>query len=115
LPPSQLFAQTSLCNDIAVAADGTAYVTDSLSGHILRLKPGATALEIWAHDARWDVKGAQFDGIAGRSLTPRRPRRRPATTPGKALVLKALSAAYPCLERPAAFLCLAGCGRFCPR
>jgi sugar lactone lactonase YvrE len=56
--------QSSLCNDIAVAADGTAYVTDTLSGHILRLKPGGTALEVWAHDARWDVKGPQLDGIA---------------------------------------------------
>jgi sugar lactone lactonase YvrE len=64
LPPSTLLGQTSLCNDIAAAADGTAYVTDSLAGHILRLKPGATDLEVWAHDARWDVKGAQLDGIA---------------------------------------------------
>jgi sugar lactone lactonase YvrE len=63
LPPSTLLGQTSLCNDIALASDGTAYVTDSLAGHILRLKPGATSLEIWAHDPRWDVKGAQLDGI----------------------------------------------------
>lgn len=56
--------QPSLCNDIAVAADGTAYVTDSFAGHILRLKPGATALEVWAHDSRWDVQGPQLDGIA---------------------------------------------------
>ncbi len=64
LPPSPLPGQTPLCNDIAVANDGTAYVTDSLSGHILRLKPGATEFEIWAHDPRWDVKGPQLDGIA---------------------------------------------------
>jgi sugar lactone lactonase YvrE len=64
LPPSTLPGQKPFCNDIAVAADGTAYVTDSLGGHILRLKPGGTALEIWAHDARWDVKGFQLDGIA---------------------------------------------------
>ena len=64
LPASTLFGQTPLCNDIVVAADGTAYVTDSLSGHILRLKPGGDTLEEWAHDPRWDVKGAQLDGIA---------------------------------------------------
>jgi len=64
LPASTLLGQTALCNDIAVAADGTAYVTDSLSGHILRLKPGSSTFEVWAHDPRWDVKGAQLDGIA---------------------------------------------------
>jgi sugar lactone lactonase YvrE len=64
LPASTLLGQTSLCNDIAVAADGTVYVTDSLAGHVLRLKKGASAFEVWAHDARWDVKGPQLDGIA---------------------------------------------------
>jgi sugar lactone lactonase YvrE len=64
LPASTLLGQTSFCNDIAVAADGTVYVTDSLAGHILRLKPGAAVFDIWAHDARWDVKGFQLDGIA---------------------------------------------------
>jgi sugar lactone lactonase YvrE len=64
LPPSTLLKQTALCNDIAVAADGTIYVNDSFSGHILRMKPGATAFEIWAHDPRWDVAGPQLDGIA---------------------------------------------------
>src|SRR5271155_1107688 len=64
LPASKLLGQTALCNDIAVASDGTAYVTDSLSGYILRLKPGSSTLEVWAHDPRWDVKGPQLDGIA---------------------------------------------------
>jgi sugar lactone lactonase YvrE len=64
LPPSTLLKQTALCNDIAVAPDGTVYVTDSFSGHILRMKPGTTALETWAHDARWDVAGPHLDGIA---------------------------------------------------
>ena len=60
--------QATLCNDIAVAPDGTAYVTDSLAGHILRLKPGAKEFEVWAHDPRWDVPGKpQLDGIA---ITP---------------------------------------------
>ena len=64
LPAASLPGQPPLCNDIAVAADGAAYVTDSLGGRILRLKPGAKAFEVWAHDARWDVKGPQLDGIA---------------------------------------------------
>jgi sugar lactone lactonase YvrE len=64
LPGSESPGAT-LCNDIAIGPDGTAYVTDSFAGHILRLKPGAKALEVWAHDARWDIKGApQLDGIA---------------------------------------------------
>ena len=64
LPASTLLKQSPLCNDIALAPDGTAYVTDSLGGRILRLKPGAEAFEVWAHDPRWDVKGPQLDGIA---------------------------------------------------
>jgi hypothetical protein len=64
LPASKLLGQTALCNDIAVASDGTAYVTDSLSGYILRLKSGSSTFEVWAHDPRWEVKGAQLDGIA---------------------------------------------------
>ncbi len=64
LPASTLLGQTSLCNDIAVGADGMVYAIDSLAGHILRLKPGGSGFEIWAHDPRWDVKGPQLDGIA---------------------------------------------------
>jgi sugar lactone lactonase YvrE len=60
--------QATLCNDIVVASDGTAYVTDSFAGHILRLKPGAKEFEVWAHDPRWDVPGKpELDGIA---ITP---------------------------------------------
>jgi sugar lactone lactonase YvrE len=55
----------TLCNDIVAARDGDAYVTDSFSGDILRLKPGAKEFEIWASDPRWKVEGkAQLDGIA---------------------------------------------------
>jgi len=28
------------------------------------MKPGTTALAIWAHDPRWEVAGPQLDGIA---------------------------------------------------
>jgi sugar lactone lactonase YvrE len=57
--------KTTLCNDIVVANDGTAFVSDSFGGQILRLKPGAKELEVWASDPAWVVPGkAQLDGIA---------------------------------------------------
>jgi sugar lactone lactonase YvrE len=49
-----------LCNDIAVAANGTAYVTDTRQGSVLMLKPGAKNLEIAAKDPL--LAGA--DGLA---------------------------------------------------
>jgi hypothetical protein len=64
LPAGTIAGQMPLCNDMVVAGDGTVYVTDSLSGRILRLKKGAAALEVWATDPRWEVKGPQLDGIA---------------------------------------------------
>jgi streptogramin lyase len=64
MPAGTIEGQTPLCNDMVVARDGTVYVTDTLSGRILRLKKGATALETWATDPRWAVKGPQLDGIA---------------------------------------------------
>jgi hypothetical protein len=64
MPAGRIAGQGPLCNDIVIAADGTAYVTDTLSGRILRLKKGGSALETWATDPRWDVKGPQLDGIA---------------------------------------------------
>lgn len=64
VPAGTIEGQTPLCNDMVVAGDGTVYITDTLSGRILRLKKGATALETWATDPRWDAKGPQLDGIA---------------------------------------------------
>jgi len=64
MPPGTIADQTPLCNDMVVAADGTVYVTDTLSGRILRLKKGASSLETWATDPRWNAKGPQLDGIA---------------------------------------------------
>jgi len=49
-----------LCNDIAIASDGTAYVTETIAGRIFRLKPGATALDTWSADPQM----ASADGIA---------------------------------------------------
>jgi streptogramin lyase len=64
MPAGTIAGQTPLCNDMVVAGDGTVYITDTLSGRILRLKKGGSALETWATDPRWNVKGPQLDGIA---------------------------------------------------
>src|SRR5580698_8277915 len=50
----------TLCNDIAVAGDGTAYFTDTRQGTVVMLKPGAKTLEIAAKDPL--LAGA--DGLA---------------------------------------------------
>jgi sugar lactone lactonase YvrE len=60
-------AATQFCNDIEFDAAGTLYATDSFSGTIVRLKPGAAALEDWVTDPRFvpDSQGAfGLDGIA---------------------------------------------------
>lgn len=52
---------------MAPGADkGEVYVTNTLAPEILRLRPGAKALEIWASDPVFDAgpKGAGLDGIA---------------------------------------------------
>lgn len=49
-----------ICNDIAVAADGAVYASESFGGRVHRLKPGANALEVWASDPQIDV----IDGLA---------------------------------------------------
>lgn len=56
----------SLCNDIVVGSDGTAYVTDSLTPNIYSLKPGAAKLEVWASDPAFAPAkdGVGLDGIA---------------------------------------------------
>ncbi len=50
----------ALCNDIAVGKDGTAYVSETRGGRVLRLKPGEAGLSEWVQDARL----AGIDGIA---------------------------------------------------
>jgi sugar lactone lactonase YvrE len=49
-----------VCNDMAIAADGTVYATESFANRIHRLRPGATALDVWTTDQRF----AAIDGIA---------------------------------------------------
>jgi hypothetical protein len=56
----------SLCNDIVVGANGTAYVSDSFAPHVYSLKPGGTELEVWATDPLLAPakEGVGLDGIA---------------------------------------------------
>jgi hypothetical protein len=56
----------SLCNDIAVGGDGTAYISDSFMPNVYSLKPGGTALEVWATDPKLAPAkdGVGLDGIA---------------------------------------------------
>jgi sugar lactone lactonase YvrE len=61
LKASYPFPGGGLCNDIAVARDGTVYATDTTQGRILRLKQGASALDVWASDP---MQLATADGIA---------------------------------------------------
>ncbi len=58
---SYAFPGGGLCNDIATAKDGTVYATDTIQGRVLRLKKGASALDVWAQDRA--ALGAA-DGIA---------------------------------------------------
>ena len=50
-----------VCNDMAIAPDGTVYATESFANRIHRLKPGAAALELWVPA---DPRLAGVDGIA---------------------------------------------------
>lgn len=54
-------ANSGVCNDIAVAANGVVYATESFRGRIHRLKPGASALEEW-FSAPQELNGV--DGLA---------------------------------------------------
>jgi sugar lactone lactonase YvrE len=47
---SYAFPGNGLCNDIAVANDGTVYAADTIQARVLRLKKGGAALDVWAAD-----------------------------------------------------------------
>jgi streptogramin lyase len=49
-----------VCNDMAVASDGTVYVTESFANRVHRLRPGAAALDAWITDPQLGA----IDGIA---------------------------------------------------
>lgn len=53
-----------VCNDIAIAADGAVFVTDTENMEILRLGAGASALEVWSGNGAFGPKGGILDGIA---------------------------------------------------
>jgi streptogramin lyase len=56
----------NLCNDMAVGADGSAFVTNSDAPQILRLPPGGKQLEVWFSDPSLQPapNGTGLDGIA---------------------------------------------------
>jgi len=59
-------APDSVCNDITLAQDGTAYMSDTPNGRIFRVRPRANALELVAKDERLTgIDGIVFsaDGI----------------------------------------------------
>jgi hypothetical protein len=58
---------SQFCNDLAFGTDGSVYATDSFSGSIQRLAPGAGAFATFVQDSRFvpDAMGAfGLDGIA---------------------------------------------------
>jgi sugar lactone lactonase YvrE len=57
------FPKGGMCNDIAVAADGTAYATDTPGMQVLRLKKGGKGLEPWAGNGAFGPAGGVLDGI----------------------------------------------------
>ena len=54
----------AFCNDIAIDSNATVYATDTSNMEIVRLKKGATALEVWAGGGAFGIKGGVLDGIA---------------------------------------------------
>jgi sugar lactone lactonase YvrE len=55
----------SLCNDIVVGSDGTAYISDSFTPNVYSLRPGGTKLEIWATDPKLAPQGKDGVGLDG--------------------------------------------------
>lgn len=55
-----------VCNDMTVGRDGSLYIADTGQPRILRWRPGAAALEIWAQDPVFGPEPAHggLDGIA---------------------------------------------------
>src|SRR4051812_40677007 len=54
-------ATGGVCNDMAIAPDGTVYATESIANRIHRLKAGAKELDLWVAA---DPQLAGVDGIA---------------------------------------------------
>lgn len=62
----KLPGEKPVCNDMAVGKDGALYVADTGNPRILRWKPGAAALEIWAENPVFgpEPNHGGLDGIA---------------------------------------------------
>lgn len=58
------FPEGGMCNDIAVGPDGNVYATDTQGMQVLRLAPGADALEVWSPPGAFGEPGGVLDGIA---------------------------------------------------
>jgi outer membrane protein assembly factor BamB len=54
----------AFCNDIAVGADGTAYISDTNNMEVDRLAPGSHQLQVWAGSGGFGPKGGVLDGIS---------------------------------------------------
>src|SRR5450755_3795770 len=54
----------AFCNDIAVGADGTAYISDTNNMEVDRLAPGSHQLQVWAGSGDSGPKGGVLDGIS---------------------------------------------------
>lgn len=52
------------CNDIAVDAQGSVYITDTQNMEVDVLRQGGTALEVWAGNGSFGPGGGVLDGIA---------------------------------------------------
>ena len=56
-------APASVCNDVAIAADGSAFASDTSNGRIFVLRPGASSLELYGADAALvGIDGLAFSG-----------------------------------------------------
>lgn len=94
---------SGICNDIALAVDGSAYVSESFGGRIHRLKPGARALEVWASDSALAViDGLSFlaDGsLYANNFTTGKLYRVPVNADGSAGAVQLIETSMP-LVRP---------------
>ncbi len=56
----------TICNDIAIGPDGSAFATNTLAPQVLRLPPGGKALEVWFTDPSLQppAGAAGLDGLA---------------------------------------------------
>jgi streptogramin lyase len=56
--------KATLCNDMAIGADGSLFVTNSLAPQILKLKPGSNQLEVWLECPVFEQDGGTVDKIS---------------------------------------------------